>query len=118
MSGGWRNREKAAFIPKLGAVNCERGDLWRGEWRAPSPPRLLMVSSQRHSDLEDNMAATDRNLLLEWRIKASEPDRNLLSNIQTVDANRKSVNLFDLVQKTVGMCNSLSTTMKNTHKEA
>lgn len=29
------------------------------------------------------MAATDRNLLLELRIKATEPDRNLLSDIQT-----------------------------------
>lgn len=36
------------------------------------------------------MAATSRNLLLELRIKATEPDRNLLSNIHTVDANRKT----------------------------
>lgn len=28
---GCRNREKAAFNPKLRPVNCERGDLWRGE---------------------------------------------------------------------------------------
>lgn len=34
------------------------------------------------------MAATGRNLLLELRIKATAPDRNLLSNIHTVDANR------------------------------
>lgn len=36
------------------------------------------------------MAATGRNLLLEPRIKATEPDRNLLSNIHTVEANRKT----------------------------
>lgn len=34
------------------------------------------------------MAATGRNLLLELRIKATAPDRNLLSNIHMVDANR------------------------------
>lgn len=34
------------------------------------------------------MAATGRKLLLELRIKATVPDRNLLSNIHTLDANR------------------------------
>lgn len=34
------------------------------------------------------MAATGRNLLLELRIKATAADRNLLSNIHTLDANR------------------------------
>ncbi|KAF3853848.1 hypothetical protein F7725_014536 [Dissostichus mawsoni] len=38
VTGGWRNREKAAFNPKLQAVNCERGDLWRGEWQRCLPP--------------------------------------------------------------------------------
>lgn len=31
----------------------------------------------------DNMAAKDRNLLLEQRIKATDPDRNLVSDIHT-----------------------------------
>lgn len=88
--------KKAAFTPKLRAVNCERGDLWRGEWRrctvvACVRPRfgLPMVSKQALTQREDNMAATDRNLLLKLRIKATEPDRNSLSNTHTVDANRK-----------------------------
>lgn len=57
----------------------------------PPPLRLPMVCMQAlpHTS-EDNMAATDRNLLLQLRIKATEPDRNLLSNTHTVDANRKT----------------------------
>lgn len=35
------------------------------------------------------MAATGRNLLLESGIKATDADRNLLSNTHKVDANRK-----------------------------
>lgn len=55
VTGGWRNREKAAFIPKLRAVNCERGDLWRGEWRRCTvvachpPPPLLPFTSSEHN---------------------------------------------------------------------
>lgn len=41
-----RNREKAAFIPKLQAVNSESRDLWReGVAALPPPSFLLLVSS-------------------------------------------------------------------------
>lgn len=86
-NGGCRNREKAAFTPKLQAVNCERRDLWRGEWLLSFPLYLLSVSAHAGGD---NMAATGRNLLLESRIKDTEADRNLLSNTQMVDANTET----------------------------
>lgn len=40
------------------------------------------------------MAATGRNLLLESGIKATDADRNLLSNTHKVDANRKKRGLL------------------------
>lgn len=55
----------------------------------PTPTSLWCPVSTTHTS-EDNMAATDRNLLLELRIKATEPDRNLLSNIHTVGGNKKT----------------------------
>ena len=71
----------APFLPwwgVTGAVNGERGDLWRGSGAVASPPDPRSTS---HSG-EDNMAAAGRNLPLEPRIKATVPDRNPLSNIQ------------------------------------
>lgn len=54
-------------------------------WQPASPrysSRWCPVNTTHTSG--DNMAATDRNLLLEQRIKATEPDRNLLSDIHTL----------------------------------
>lgn len=65
-----------------------------------SPPTLASSwcpASTAHTK-EDNMAAADRNLLLEPRIKATEPDRNLLSNIHKVDANRKTGDVWTFVR--------------------
>lgn len=98
--------EKAAFTPKLQAVNCESRDLWRGEWQrctvVASPPLLLLLlassrcpASATHTGV-DNMAATGRNLLLESGIKATDADRNLLSNTHKVDANRKKRGLLSV----------------------
>lgn len=44
--------EKAAFTPKLQAVNCESRDLWRGEWQrctvVASPPFFFFFFSPPH----------------------------------------------------------------------
>lgn len=87
MTTGAGGTEKRQLLPpNYKRVIVKEETCGEGGWWLSPPLYLLSVSAHAGGD---NMAATDRNLLLELRIKDTEADRNLLSNTHTVDANRE-----------------------------
>lgn len=102
VTGGWRNREKAAFNPKLQAVNCERGDLWRGEWQRCLPP-----------DTHWWCPVSTPEQWGQYGRQGQEPPAVV------EDKGHKATCLMQTkMQKVLAfLCKIVSTTMKHTHKE-